>query len=179
MSDFPDQPNIPPVSSGSSDFEPSEGWKVELRQQIEIGLAPMVDKAKHDLNVKQKGGVLTESAIQNDHRKVMDNIRKIAQEQFHIAVERERQERRWAAGQHMDPEWSEAMIREQQAILDNIKKEGPPQSTDSPPVRNEDHIGVHARAAAQRDNSATADSPVRERTSPLSTLRIFHLNYET
>lgn len=158
MSDFPEQPTIPPVSAVSSDFEPSEGWKVELRQRIEVGLAPMVSKAKQDLAAKKRDSTLDEQTIQNDYRKVMDGIRKIAKDQFHLALERERQERR-EAGQHMDREWSEAMIREQQAILDNIKKEGPPTSTEFPPVRNEDHVTARA---TQRDST---DPSLRERTS--------------
>ncbi|KAG0694838.1 hypothetical protein DFH29DRAFT_838168 [Suillus ampliporus] len=53
----------------------------------------------------------------------MKNIRNLAEEQFRIALERERQERRWAAGQTLDREWSESMIKEQQAILDKIERE--------------------------------------------------------
>jgi hypothetical protein len=58
-----------------------------------------------------------------EHSSVLKNIHNLAEEQFWIALEHERQERRWASGQTLDQEWSESMIKEQQAILDKIERE--------------------------------------------------------
>jgi hypothetical protein len=122
----------------------------------------MVEKAKADYHKRLKGAVVVPS-IKEDHEKTMADLRRMAQEQFHVALERERQERKWAAEQHLDGALSEEMIKEQQAIFDAIKRSAS-QPTNSPPVRNEDNVAV-PRGVSQRDSSTAADSAVRERTS--------------
>lgn len=52
----------------------------------------------------------------------MKNIRNLAEERFRITIERERQIRLWSLGHPLGREWSEDMIREQQAISDSIER---------------------------------------------------------
>jgi hypothetical protein len=44
------------------------------------------------------------------------NIRNLAEEEFQLELQREREERRWVAGRGMDTKWNEALKREQQNI---------------------------------------------------------------
>jgi hypothetical protein len=151
MASFYDQPTIPPAANASPDFEPDQRWKADLRLRIEDGLSSMVERAKKDYSAKRNDPSLDESTVNHDYNRVMRDIRLIAEEQYQLEVARERQERRWASGQHIDQEWSEAMIREQQAILDNIKREGPsPQSrniTSDGALRDEEAVDAPARVA--------------------------------
>ncbi|KAF8881249.1 hypothetical protein BD779DRAFT_1675555 [Infundibulicybe gibba] len=89
-----------------ADIEPDETWKTTLRRNIEDSLNDMVREAKENL----------ESRLKEGHPKD-------ATETFHAELEREREQRRWAAGQAMRPEWTEALKQEQQAILDKINHE--------------------------------------------------------
>lgn len=114
------------ILSSAADFEPDEQWKKRLRDNIEDNLRSMVNEAKQNLQDTLKKAPVSASErekLTEDHLATMKNIRNLAEEQFRIALERERQERRWASGQTLDQEWSESMIKEQQAILDKIERE--------------------------------------------------------
>ncbi|OAX40458.1 hypothetical protein K503DRAFT_768562 [Rhizopogon vinicolor AM-OR11-026] len=110
----------------AADFEPDEQWKSRLKVDIENNLRSMVNEAKQSLQdtlKKAPVSAVERERLAEEHLATMKNIRNLAEEQFRIALERERQERRWAAGQTLDQEWSESMIKEQQAILDKIERE--------------------------------------------------------
>ncbi|KAG1831073.1 hypothetical protein EV424DRAFT_216817 [Suillus variegatus] len=115
-----------PTNQSAADFEPDEQWKSRLKVDIENNLRSMVDEAKqnlHDTLKRAPVSALDRERLTEEHLATMKNIRNLAEEQFRIALERERQERRWAAGQALDQEWSDTMIKEQQAILDKIERE--------------------------------------------------------
>ncbi|KAG0697066.1 hypothetical protein DFH29DRAFT_167084 [Suillus ampliporus] len=110
----------------AADFEPDEQWKTRLQVDIENNLRSMVDEAKHNLlDTLKKAPVnaIERERLSDEHLATMTSIRNLAEEQFRIALERERRERRWAAGQTLDWEWSESMIQEQRDILDKIERE--------------------------------------------------------
>jgi hypothetical protein len=122
---FP-SPTEPSTISSAVDFEPDEQWKSRLKVDIENNLRSMVNEAKQSLQdtlKKAPVSAIERERLTEEHVATMKNIRNLAEEQFRIALERERQERRWAAGQTLDQEWSESMIKEQQAILDKIERE--------------------------------------------------------
>jgi hypothetical protein len=105
------------------DFEPEEEWKTNLRQRIEDTLKPTAGKLKQELNEKLKGlSPPEESKAQADYDNAMAGLRRTANEQYRQMLERERQERRWAAGEKVDDKWSEIFMKEQQALLDLYKK---------------------------------------------------------
>jgi hypothetical protein len=86
----------------------------------------MISEAKQNLQdtlKKAQVSAIERERLIEEHRATMKNILDLAEEQFQIALERERQERRWAAGQTLDQEWSESMIKEQQGILDTMERE--------------------------------------------------------
>ncbi|KDQ60292.1 hypothetical protein JAAARDRAFT_86845, partial [Jaapia argillacea MUCL 33604] len=98
------------------DFEPDDQWKHSLRREIEANLGTMVADAKQELEDKLRAAPVDEDTrerLTRDHMQTMATIRRIAEEQFQAALERERQERLWASGQLAEGEWSEALKREQ------------------------------------------------------------------
>jgi hypothetical protein len=124
------QPSSAPLPP---DLEPDDEWKQTLKVNIEAGLRSMVDEAKQKLNDELAKGIIgaeERERLTADHLATLKTIRQLAEEQFRIALERERQERRWASGAQLDRAWSESMIKEQQAIMDKIEKE----RKDKPPT---------------------------------------------
>ncbi|KII84643.1 hypothetical protein PLICRDRAFT_117612, partial [Plicaturopsis crispa FD-325 SS-3] len=101
------------------DTEPDEAWKNDLRERIHASMVPMIEEAAAQRDselarLRQYG--INESQneqINRTHETTVSRYRRLAQEQYQIALERERQERRWAAGQEVNPAWSDAMIKEQ------------------------------------------------------------------
>jgi len=124
-----------PTNPSTADFEPDEQWKSRLKVDIENNLRSMVDEAKqnlHDTLKRAPVSAIERERLTEEHLATMKNIRILAEEQFRIALERERQERRWAAGQVLDQEWSDTMAKEQQAILDKIERERKDKATVHP-----------------------------------------------
>ncbi|KAG1744267.1 hypothetical protein EDB19DRAFT_1632877 [Suillus lakei] len=130
------------TNQSAADFEPDEQWKSRLKVNIESNLRSMVDEAKQNLNDTLKRAPVSaveRERLSEEHLATMKNIRNLAEEQFRIALERERQERRWAAGQVLDQEWSDTMIEEQKAIMQQIERErkdkaAHPSSSSSQPI---------------------------------------------
>ncbi|KAG1735597.1 uncharacterized protein EDB91DRAFT_555570 [Suillus paluster] len=126
----------PTESSTPADFEPDEQWKSRLKLDIENNLRSMVDEAKqnlHDTLKKAPVSAAERERLGDEHLATMKNIRNLAEEQFRIALERERQERRWIAGQTLDQGWSESIIEEQKMILKRIERERKDKDKDKAP----------------------------------------------
>jgi hypothetical protein len=107
-------------------LEPDEEWRDNLRKTIQQGIQSMIDDAKKSRDESLHKAPVNEEErdrIAKDHMETLDNIRRLANEQFASALERERVERRWAANQPVDPKWEKVLAMEQQAIMDNIKKD--------------------------------------------------------
>ncbi|KAG6877899.1 hypothetical protein C0992_009092, partial [Termitomyces sp. T32_za158] len=118
------------------ELEPDKAWKDELRAKIEDSLSSMVEDAKNKYQTELSKGTASDAlreAINREYEETMDGIRIIAQETYMDGLQRERQERRWAAGVDMYPGWNEALVREQQDIMDRISK-GARRDTQSPSV---------------------------------------------
>ena len=159
----------PPPSSNSAHkhydgVEPDDEWKKQLKDRIEGELKSMVKDAKDSMDNKLRQapiGHIERERLAEEHSQAMSNIRKLAAESFQIALERERQERRWAAGQQMHSAWSEALIQEQQGILDRIQQSGSQNETSHP--RASDHqneVPIHLTTrSAPATNSYMSPSP--------------------
>jgi hypothetical protein len=118
---------VPPAMPDDADVEPDEEWKTRLRKEIEENLASMVKEAKDSRdNQLREAPVSAEDRerLTTEYKTAMKNIRQLAAEQFQIELDRERQERRWASGIPMNPQWTEALKQEQQTIMDRIKQGG-------------------------------------------------------
>jgi len=118
---------VTPAKPDDADVEPDEEWKNRLRKEIEENLASMVKEAKDSRdNQLREAPVSAEDRerLTTEYKTAMNNIRQLAAEQFQIELDRERQERRWASGIPMNPQWTEALKQEQQTIMDRIKQGG-------------------------------------------------------
>ncbi|KAG6883028.1 hypothetical protein C0992_009961, partial [Termitomyces sp. T32_za158] len=116
---------LPLQSDIRVDLEPDKAWKDELRAKIEDSLSSMVEDAKKKYQTELSKGTASDAlreAINHEYEETMNGIRIIAQETYMDGLQRERQERRWAAGVDMFPGWNEALVREQQDIMDRINK---------------------------------------------------------
>ena len=116
-----------PVRPDDADVEPDEEWKNRLRKEIEENLASMVKEAKDSRDHQLREAPVSaedRERLTMEYKTAMNNIRQLAAEQFQIELDRERQERRWASGIPMNPQWTEALKQEQQTIMDRIKQGG-------------------------------------------------------
>ncbi|KNZ79992.1 Reticulocyte-binding protein 2 like protein, partial [Termitomyces sp. J132] len=115
---------ISPHDAVGAELEPDKAWKDALRAKIEDGLSSMVEDAKKNYHSELGKETLPDArreSIIREFNETMNNMRKLAQDTFLVELERERQERRWAAGVNMIPSWNEALVQEQQDIMNRIK----------------------------------------------------------
>lgn len=148
-----------------------------MRHRIEDGLRDMVYDAKnnYESKVKQKPmSTLLREQLAQEHQAAMAEIRKLAQEQFQVELERERQERRWAAGIALTPGWDEALKQEQQSILDTIQKDQAGRLDDQPIQSSPQSPNAPFSAAYYTDVSRPPvpipDPPPRRDTRPTTSL---------
>lgn len=137
MATLSDPIDIQPTTS-NPDFEPEEEWKATLKQRIENTLKPAADKLKRDLNQRPRGlSPPEESKAHADYDNAMCELRRLANDQYRQSLERERQERRWAAGENVDGKWAEVLMKEQEALLD-LYKRGPVKRNNQPELTTRD-----------------------------------------
>ena len=154
------QPTTP-----NPDFEPEEQWKAALRQRIEDTLKPAAEKLKRELTDRLKDlSPPEESKAKIDYDNAMAELRRTANEQYRQILERERQERRWAAGEKVDEKWSEILMKEQQALLDLYKKGAGPKPNQSEATRDEEHNQPPPSAKVPDRASLPPESIARDRT---------------
>lgn len=165
MATLTDSIDIQPTTP-NPDFEPEEEWKTNLRQHIEDTLKPSAEKLKRELNEKLKGlSPPEDSRIQAEYDNAMAGLRRAANDQYRQILERERQERRWAAGEKVDEKWSEILVKEQQALMDLYKKgtgakNNQPEST----ARDEERSQPPPSAKVPDRASLPPESIVKDRT---------------
>ncbi|EIN09125.1 hypothetical protein PUNSTDRAFT_52513, partial [Punctularia strigosozonata HHB-11173 SS5] len=130
----PDPPSTP---AAAIDLEPDEAWKGWLRFRIERSMKSVVERVRDEYESRlatltttsspsgtgSKPSASQLSAARDEYDAAMADIIRLAQTHFDRALERERQERRWAAGAEVDAEWQAQMIAEHQAIADLIERE--------------------------------------------------------
>ncbi|KAJ8463803.1 hypothetical protein ONZ45_g17455 [Pleurotus djamor] len=121
----PQAKTIQPQSDGG--IEPDTEWKQSLKKTIEVELRPMVNDAQDNYANKLKSLPANDSVIRQkasqEYNATMTTIRGLATEQYQTALERERQERKWASGIELSPEWTEALQKEQQSIMMKLAAE--------------------------------------------------------
>jgi len=154
------QPTTP-----NPDFEPEEEWKTNLRQRIEDTLKPAAEKLKLMLNEKLKGlSPPEDSRAHTDYDNAMAELRRTANEQYRQMLERERQERRWAAGEKVDEKWSEILMKEQQALLDMYKKGNMARTNQPEATRDEERSQPPPSAKAPDRAPLPPESIAKDRT---------------
>ena len=156
----------------ATDLEPSDEWKANLKKRIEGELAPMVKDAKDQLesNIQRNPGRRNQLIV--EHQSAMGNIRRLAEEQFREELQRERQERRWAAGMSLENKWLVSLREEQDVIFQRIKRSGSkePAPTDhsSTVRRTSPQSGSGSNTASQPPRGAAPSQHPPERWVPMS-----------
>ena len=148
------------------DFEPEEEWKKNLRQHIEDTLKPSAEKLKRELTEKLKGLSPPEDSKPHiDYDNAMAELRRTANDQYRQMLERERQERRWAAGEKVDDKWSEILMKEQQALMD-LYKRGAATKNNQPELMARDLEPSHPPPSAKAPDRASLppESIAKDRT---------------
>ncbi|KAG6831317.1 hypothetical protein H0H87_005676 [Tephrocybe sp. NHM501043] len=164
-----------PLPNGTSvDLEPDKAWKDALRAKIKNGMSSMVEDANKNLQTELNQGPVTaerHEALNQEYNRTMHDIRALASETFAVELERERQERRWAAGVGMTPEWNGALVQEQQDIWNGIKgvqKDAQSPTAAEPPAGPSTDVNGHGSAppenlSVQIDSDAAARELAKER----------------
>ena len=165
MATLADSIDIQPTTP-NPDFEPEEEWKAGLRQRIEDTLKPLVENRKRELNEKLKGlSPPEDTKAHADYDNAMTELRRTANEQYRQLLERERQGRRWAAGEKVDDKWHEILMKEQQALLDMYKKGAPPKNNQPElTTRDEDRSQPPPSAKVLDRASLPPESIAKDRT---------------
>jgi hypothetical protein len=133
--------------------EPDDEWKTQLKVRIEGELQAIVKDAKVSMDNKLRHaplGPIERQRFAEEHSLAMCNIRKLAVESFQIALEHERQERRWAVGQQVHSAWSEALLQEQQGILDRTQQGGSQNETSRSRATTVDYLIMHTVGTAPK-----------------------------
>ncbi|KIM42447.1 hypothetical protein M413DRAFT_134208 [Hebeloma cylindrosporum] len=103
-----------------ADFEPDDEWKRQLKENIEESFKSMIQEAKD--NQKAQVGIISQERLDWEYKQALQNIKGLAEEQYQLALMKERNERRWIAGVQMLPGWTDVLHDEQQNIMNSIKQ---------------------------------------------------------
>ncbi|KAI0674108.1 hypothetical protein C8Q78DRAFT_569782 [Trametes maxima] len=165
--------NVGPVPGVDDDVEPDAQWKAALKARIEQELQPMADKVRQERDTTLRGlreGTREYDATMHAYRTSMDRVRRTAEELFSQEIKIKRVERSLALGKEVDGEEFEAFLKQQQAIWDNIKKEGaerPQGRPDSTVIggsipENGDPVAVPLGASGEHDAREGPSVPYRD-----------------
>ncbi|KAI0937618.1 hypothetical protein AcV5_000416 [Taiwanofungus camphoratus] len=135
------------------DIEPDIDWKNGIRRQIEDGMQHMVNGARTRRDEQLSQYVMDpvrKDEITREYMDTMSTFRRLAHEQYMGLLERERQQRRWTTGKKLDDIWSEALVREQQGLLDAIQRKGSTREPDGTSVTGTFHEQIEDMAGPSR-----------------------------
>ncbi|KAH6891899.1 hypothetical protein BKA70DRAFT_1440852 [Coprinopsis sp. MPI-PUGE-AT-0042] len=93
----------------SAQFEPDDGWKLLLKVQIEANMKDMVDRVRANYNKQVEEDPSNDGQWSKDCQAALKDLSRLAKKQFKTGVDRERNQRRWAAGIGVE----ERVLREQ------------------------------------------------------------------
>ncbi len=106
------------------DIEPDDEWKQILKARIQSDLQSMASEVRQqslaDLH-KSDAGPDDRKRLAADYKARLTTIKESAVEQYNMELEKERNKRRWMAGEPMHPGWSQSIAEEQQHAFDSLK----------------------------------------------------------
>lgn len=106
------------------DIEPDEEWKLILKARIQTDLQSMASEVRQQSLAELRDsnpGPDDKKRLTEDYKARMTTIKESAVEQYNIELEKERNKRRWMAGEPMQPGWSQSIAEEQQHAFDSLK----------------------------------------------------------
>ncbi|KAK0444547.1 uncharacterized protein EV420DRAFT_1002550 [Desarmillaria tabescens] len=109
-------------------YEPDDQWKADLKETLSIAFKDMLLQAKQKLEADLQS--LGDDIDPVQKKKLIDEyqaserqIKSFATQSFKVEVEKEREQRRWAAGLEIRTAWKEDLESEQQAIMSGIRRQ--------------------------------------------------------
>ncbi|PFH47929.1 hypothetical protein AMATHDRAFT_150935, partial [Amanita thiersii Skay4041] len=104
--------SIPPPDF--SDTEPSEDWKRQIKERIQLNLEKLYQEAEVNYRKALQDVRSDEerTRLKEDHTLKKGSIRTLGAEEYHRQLELERQQRKWALGLSIDESWKETLVRE-------------------------------------------------------------------
>ncbi|KAK0203944.1 hypothetical protein DFS33DRAFT_846189 [Desarmillaria ectypa] len=110
-------------------YEPDDQWKADLKEKLSVAFKDMLLQAKQKLedDLNSLGGDNIDPAqrkkLIDDYQASERQIKSYANQSFRVEVEKEREQRRWAAGLEIRTEWREDLESEQMAIMSGIRRQ--------------------------------------------------------
>ena len=153
----------PPIRTADIHLiEPDEQWKADLRRRIEHGLRHMVKDAQtvRDTILNSQPSESSRERVQREYEESMNNIRTLAQEEFNRSLRTEMSERKWALDA-IDSN-SPDIARQQQWILDNIRKADDDRTPFVHPDSPQKPKRVLSASPQERDDSKRASDETLE-----------------
>lgn len=159
------------------EFEPDDEWKATMLDTITENLNFMVKEAEEEFQRKTKAVPHNAQQYHEEFKRTEAAIKRLAKEEFQHALSKERMERRWAAGQALPADVSEALRSEQQIILDTIQAQKSASSGDvnssqvessasrsiPPPSDDRDDISEESDSS---DEESDSEEPTSEPSRP-------------
>ena len=142
----------PSSKRDGADFEPDDEWKRKLKQDIEQSFKSMIQSARDNQQVQLIEGNLSQEELDHEYKRTLHNIKGLAEEQYQLALMKERNERRWIAGVQMLPGWNDVLHEEQQNIMNSIKQSN--------------HSDNSARAAESPTDERSTNGPPPSSSAP-------------
>jgi hypothetical protein len=115
--------------------EPDDIFKQKLRAQIESSMKAEVKQVQtaHEESMRKAATSAQRRALETQHNNLMRQFSTAAQMQYEAALERERAERKLITGQDVGSVLTEAFVREQQSILEQLMRDRERSSSSSSP----------------------------------------------
>ena len=172
----PTPPPPPPLRTDNRVVEPDEQWKADLRKRIEHSLLHMVEDAQivRDTILGSQPSENSRERAQREYEKSMDNIRTLAQEEFTRRLREEMSERKWALDVVVSN--SPDVARQQQWILDNIRKADEERSSFSPTDAPQNAEGVLSASPQQQSDSEQGPMKVPRKDTELVDSKMRRVN---
>ena len=174
-----DSPNPTALKPDAADYEPDDQWKHQLKKRIEESVESMVKDVKENQAAQLRKEVVTPETrmrLEEEYKLAMANIKGLANDQYLLELDRERNQRRWLRGAPVSPEWGRILAEEQQSIMNTIKNnqdDKAPSPTDERNPPQPTKLDVLPRESAKALRSASIRVPVldpkEERDKPSST----------
>ncbi|KAK0473774.1 hypothetical protein IW261DRAFT_1503370 [Armillaria novae-zelandiae] len=110
-------------------YEPDDQWKAELKEKLSVAFSDMLlqakQKLKADLTMLDGDGIdpAKRKKSIDEYQASERQIKSFAAQSFRVEVEKEREQRRWAAGLEIRTERRADLGNEQMAIMSGIRKQ--------------------------------------------------------
>ena len=171
-----DSPNPTALKPDAADYEPDDLWKHQLKKRIEESLQSMVKDVKESQAAQLRKEVVTPETrmrLEEEYKLAMANIKALANDQYLLDLDRERNQRRWLSGAPVDAEWGRILAEEQQNIMNTIKnnqddKPSSPTDERNPPQPTKPEVLPRESTKTLRSASLRVLDPKEERDKPSS-----------